>query len=99
MWRLLSALLAAGLCLMFVQALQAQDHVCISYGADRYLSVTPNRLMIGTLAIFDDANCTSQTDTVEASSRGWAYASTQARAAVDLRLRRRAAKQISLALH
>ncbi len=80
MRRIVFILLAAGLCILFVHALQAQSHVCVSYGSGRYLSVRPNALMKGTLAIFDDADCLTQTDSVEPGSRGWAYASTQSRA-------------------
>ena len=66
----------------FALALQAQNYVCTVYQSPpgqntRYLLAQTDGLMRGTLAIFEDSACQTQTDSVEASSRGWAYASSR----------------------
>ena len=82
---LLGTLLAVGVCLILVGALQAQNYVCIFYrspsdGNDQYLLAETGAIMRGTWAIFEDAACQTQTAAVDAGSRGWAYASTRAAA-------------------
>lgn len=81
MWRIASGLIATGACLIFVLALQAQNYVCTPYqspsgGNDRYLATPTDQLMTGTVAVFEDESCLTQTDSVEADSQGWAYAGT-----------------------
>ena len=82
MQHLRSALLAVGICFAFALALQAQNYVCTVYQRPpgqntRYVLAPSDELMRGTLAIFEDAACQTQTDSVEAPVRGWAYAGTR----------------------
>lgn len=85
MMRFLSTLLVAGVCFAVGIEPQAQNYVCTPYqspsgGNDLYLATPTDELMIGTLAIFEDTSCMTQTDSVEADSRGWAYAGSRAEA-------------------